>query len=62
MDEINGADGAVYADRDNGKVVSRFYDPETGEMVVELHLDPEVARNYAATLTAASIDVEEHQR
>lgn len=62
MEEINGANAAVYADYANDKVVSRFYDPDTGEMVVELHLDPEVAREYAATLTAASIDVEEHQR
>jgi hypothetical protein len=31
-------------------------------MVVELHLDPEVAREFAANLTAASITVEEHAR
>lgn len=60
MDEINGSSGEVLADYANGKVVSRFLDPETGEMVVELHLDPEVAREFAASLTAASISVEEH--
>ena len=62
MDEISGSSGEVLADHASGRVVSRFYDPETGEMVVELHLDPEVAREYAATLTAASISVEEYQR
>lgn len=62
MEELHGATGEVLADYDNGKVVTRFLDPETGTMAVELHLDPEVAREFAASLTAASIAVEEHQR
>lgn len=60
--EVNGAAGEVLADYDTGRVVARFLNPESGEMVVELHLDPEVAREFAANLTAASISVEEHQK
>lgn len=59
--EVNGAAGEVLADYDTGRVVARFLNPESGEMVVELHLHPEVAREFAANLTAASISVEEHQ-
>lgn len=60
--EVNGAAGEVLADYDTGRVVARFLNPESGEMVVELHLHPEVAREFAANLTAASISVEEHQK
>lgn len=59
MEEINGAVGEILADYENGKVVTRFHNPENGEMAVELHLDPEAAREFAASLTAASIAVEE---
>lgn len=58
-EELHGATGEVLADCENNKVVVRFLDPGTEEMAVELHLDPEVAREFAASLTAASIAVEE---
>lgn len=61
MSEIHGADGEILADFENGKVVARFYNPETGLMAVELHVDPDVARNLALELTKASIAVEEHE-
>ncbi len=60
--KVNGAAGEVLADYDTGRVVARFLNPESGEMVVELHLAPEVAREFAANLTSASISVEEHQK
>lgn len=60
--DINGATGEVTADHENGKVVTRFTDPETGDTAVELHLGPDDARNMAASLTAASIAVEEAGR
>lgn len=62
MDEINNSDGEVVADYQTGRVIARFNDPETGSMVVELHLRPEIAREFALSLTAASISVEEHAR
>lgn len=58
--DLHGSHGEVLANYDTGKVVGRFMDPETGAMVVELHLDPEIAREFAASLTAASIAVEEY--
>lgn len=40
-----------------GKVVVRFYSP--GEEIIEVHLPPEVARDFAYKLTACSIDIPE---
>jgi hypothetical protein len=59
-ENIEGAAAEVLADYENRKTVTRFLHPETGEMVMELHLDPEVAREYAFNLTRCSISVEEH--
>lgn len=61
-DEIRGACGEVLADFITNRVVVRFLDPKTSQMAVELHLAPEVAREFAAELTAASITVEEHAK
>lgn len=60
-ESITGAAAEVIADFGNGKVVTRFLHPEDGDMVMELHLDPDVAREYAFNLTRASIAVEEDQ-
>jgi hypothetical protein len=54
-----GCDAEVFPDPATGKVISRFFNPETGEMVVELHLAPEVSREYAFNLTRASLALEE---
>jgi hypothetical protein len=62
MEEINGSTGEIFADYQSGKVLARFTDPSTGEMAVELHLDPEVAREFALSLTSASIAVEEARK
>lgn len=59
---VNGASCEVFPDFETGRVVSRFTDPETGETVVELHLEPDVAREYALNQTRASIAIEEHRR
>lgn len=61
-DSIAGAAAEVLADFETGKVVTRFLHPEDGEMVMELHLDPEVSREYAFNLTRASFAIEDHQR
>ena len=56
---IHGAAAEVIADFETSKVVTRFLHPQTGEMVMELHLDPEVARDYAFNLTRASLAIED---
>lgn len=61
-DSITGAECEVFPDLTNGRVVSRFLHPETGEVLMELHLEPEVARDYAFNQTRASIALEEHQK
>lgn len=58
-ESIAGAAAEVIADFATGKVVTLFLHPEDGETVMELHLDPEVAREYALNLTRASIAVED---
>ena len=57
---IEGAAAEVIADFETKKVVTRFFDTEGGgmEQVMELHLDPEVAREYAFNLTRASLAIE----
>lgn len=60
-EEVSGATAEVFPDFSTGKSVSRFFHPETGEVVVELYLDPETARDYAFNLTRSSIAIEEHQ-
>jgi hypothetical protein len=57
-DHINGASAEIFANPDTRKVVTRFYHPHTGATVLELHLDPEQAREYALNLTRASITIE----
>ena len=54
-----GCDAEVFPDPATGKVISRFFNPATGEMVVELHLDPAVSREFAFNLTRASLALEE---
>lgn len=61
-DAITGASCEVYPDFETGRVVSRFIHPETGETVMELHLEPDMARDYAFNQTRASIALEEHQK
>lgn len=61
-ESITGAAAEVIADLENVKVVTRFFDPDDNSMVMELHLDPEMAREYAFNLTRASIAVEEAHR
>lgn len=58
--DLAGAELAVVPDISGGRVSSRFYDPDTGEQVLEISLAPDVARDYAFHLTRASIAVEEH--
>lgn len=58
-EDIEGASAEIFPDLESGKVITRFYDPETDEMVVELHLDPDMARDYAFTLTRASLAIED---
>lgn len=60
-DRVDGVNCEVYPDFATGKVVSRFLHPETGEIITELHLDPETAREYALQSTRASIAIEEHR-
>lgn len=57
--EHEGVAAEVIADFETGKVISRYLDPETDEMLVEVHLDPEIAREYAFNLTRASIALED---
>lgn len=58
-ENIHGAAAEVLADFETSKVVTRFLHPETGQMVMELHLDPDTARDYAFNLTRASIAIED---
>lgn len=60
MSDVQGATAEVIPNFETGKVESKFYHPEQGELVVELDLAPEVAREYAFQLTRASIAIEEH--
>lgn len=53
-----GCAAEVIAVFEQGKVMTRFLHPETNEMLVELYLDPETAREYALNLTRASIAIE----
>lgn len=48
----------IFPDFDTGKVVSRFYHPDTQEIVMEIHVDPDVAREFAFNLTRASVALE----
>lgn len=61
--DIAGADAEVIADTSTGKVVTRYLYPEghprAGEMVVEIHIGPDTARELAFNLTRASIAIEE---
>lgn len=57
-DAFPGCSAEVVADFDSGKVMTRFLHPQTEEMLVELYLDPETAREYALNLTRASIAIE----
>lgn len=59
---VDGADLEIYPDFKTRKVVSRFTHPETGETLMEVHLDPETAREYALEQTRASIALEDHER
>lgn len=59
---IEGAACEVFPDFQNNRVVSRFLHPQTGEVVMELHLEPDVARDYAFESTRASIALEEYQK
>lgn len=59
-ESITGASAEVIADFGADKVVTYFLHPVTGETIMELHLDPEVAREYAFNLTRASIAIEDH--
>src|SRR5690606_5251783 len=52
---ISGATADIVADFGNRKVVTNFLDPSDGSTVMELHLDPEVAREYAFNLTRAAL-------
>jgi hypothetical protein len=61
-DSVRGASCEVFPDYETGQVVSRFIHPETGETVMELHLAPDVAREYAFNQTRASIAIEDHQK
>lgn len=58
-EHLYGAAAEILADFDTGKVVARFLHPLTGEMVMEVHLGPDVARDLAFTLTRASIAIED---
>lgn len=58
-ESIAGAAAEVIADFATGKVVTYFLHPDDGSTVMELHLDPEVAREYAFNLTRASIAIED---
>jgi hypothetical protein len=57
---VTGASAEIIPDFEQGKVVTRFLHPETGETVMELVLDPETTRDYAFTLTQASYEVDAH--
>ena len=57
-ENIHGAAAEVIADFETGKVITRFLHPATGEMVMELHLDPDVSRDYAYNLSRAAIAIE----
>jgi hypothetical protein len=56
---ISGATADIVADFGNRKVVTNFLDPSDGSTVMELHLDPEVAREYAFNLTRAALALED---
>lgn len=52
-------DGAVLQiTNKDGKVVSRGFDPESGDQVFELELAPESAREFAYYLTKNSLEAE----
>lgn len=59
MNEIPGADAEVFPDLETGRVVARYTHPDTGEMIVEVHVAPDTARQLAFNLTRASIAIEE---
>ena len=68
---ITGGASQVYADVENNRVIAKFFgpdyiDPATGETVaaevMEVTLAPDVARDFAYTLTKASIVVEEARK
>lgn len=55
------SEGEVYPDFTTGRVISRFTDPDTGEQLVELHLAPSTARDFAYNLSRCAIAIEEHR-
>lgn len=57
---IEGAAADVIADFDTGKVITKFLDPKDMTTVMELHLDPSVAREYAFSLTRAALAIEDN--
>lgn len=59
FETMEGVSAEVFADFATGKVISRFLDPQTGAMLVEAHLDPGMARDYAFNLTRASLALED---
>lgn len=56
---IEGAAADVIADFETKKVITKFLDPADMTTVMELHLDPEVAREYAFSLTRAALAIED---
>jgi hypothetical protein len=59
---LEGAACEVFPDFEAGTVVSRFIHPVTGDVMLEVHLPPAVAREYALQSTRASIELEEHEK
>lgn len=57
MDSCEGAEAEVLAE--DGLVVVKFYDPDTHDVVVELNLKPDTARELAFNLTRVSVGIEE---
>lgn len=59
MDEmdIEGVSAEIFADRETGRVVTVF--GIAGERSFELHLEPEMAREYAFNLTRAALAIED---
>lgn len=53
-----GANCEIFPDHEENKVVARFIDPATLDVILELFLEPETAREMAFSLTRASIPLE----
>lgn len=56
---FEGAAADVIADFETKKVITRFLDPADMSALMELHLDPEVAREFAFSLTRAALAIED---